>query len=133
MLCLGMQTQRFRSPFVRSFGGCCPSWLIFFHRLQVLLLLPLFLGLCSRISLAPLFLPLLLSTSHASRGSARLWLTWMLLAAFLSSGRSDFSFLPPRNSSYAVRGDFASGQVVPVNPSLLLLFEKQLKPSHHVG
>ena len=55
------------------------------------------------------------------------------LAAFLSSGRSDFSFLPPRNSSYAVRGDFASGQTVPVNPSLLSLFEKQLKPSYHVG
>ena len=36
-------------------------------------------------------------------------------------------------TSYAVRGDFASGQVVPVNPSLLSLFEKQLKPSYHVG
>ena len=55
------------------------------------------------------------------------------LAAFLSSGRSDFSFLPPRNSSYAVRCDFASGQAVLVNPSLLSLFEKQLKPSYHVG
>ena len=40
------------------------------------------------------------------------------LAAFLFSGRSDFSFLPPHNSSYAVRGDFASGQAIPVNPSL---------------
>ena len=49
------------------------------------------------------------------------------LAAFLSSGHSDFSFLPPHNSSYAVRGDFTSGQAVPVNPSLLSLFEMQLK------
>ena len=56
-----------------------------------------------------------------------------LLASFLSSGRSDFSFLPPRNSSYAVRGEFASGQAAPVNPLLLSLFEKQLKPSYHVG
>ena len=49
------------------------------------------------------------------------------LSSFLSSGRSDFSFLPPRNSS------FVSGQAVPVNHSLLSLYEKQLKPSHHVG
>ena len=55
------------------------------------------------------------------------------LSSFLSSGRADFSFLPPRNSSYAVRSEFASGQAAPVNPSLLSLFEKQLKPSYHVG
>ena len=55
------------------------------------------------------------------------------LASFLSSGRSDFSFLPPWNSSYAVKGDFASGQAVTVNPSLLSLYERQLKPSYHVG
>ena len=53
-------------------------------------------------------------------------------AAFLSSGRSDFSFLPPCNSSYAVRADFALGQAVVANPSLLSLFEKQFKPSYHV-
>ena len=56
-----------------------------------------------------------------------------LLASFLSSVRSDFSFLPPRNSAYAVKGDFASGQAVPVNPSLLALYDRQLKPSYHVG
>ena len=55
------------------------------------------------------------------------------LASLLSSGRSDFSFLPPRNSTYAVKGDFASGQAVPVNPSLLALYDRQLKPSYHVG
>ena len=36
-------------------------------------------------------------------------------------------------TSYAVRGEFASGQAAPVNPSLLSLFEKQLKPFYHVG
>ena len=46
------------------------------------------------------------------------------LSAFLVSGRFDFSFLPPRNSSYAVKDEFASGQAVPVNPSLLSLYEK---------
>ena len=55
------------------------------------------------------------------------------LASFLSSGRADFSFLPARNSSYAVWGEFASGQAAPINTSLLSLFEKQLKPSYHVG
>ena len=55
------------------------------------------------------------------------------LASFLTSGRSDFSILPPRNSSYAVRGEFASWQAAPVNPSFLSLFEKQLKPSYHIG
>ena len=55
------------------------------------------------------------------------------LASFLSSGRADFSFLPRCNSSYAVRVVFALGQAAPVNPSLFSLFEKQLKPSYHVG
>ena len=30
-------------------------------------------------------------------------------------------------------GEFASGQAAPINSSLLSLFEKQLKPSYHVG
>ena len=55
------------------------------------------------------------------------------LSSFLSSGPPDFSFLPPRNSSYAVKGDFAAGQAIPVNLLLLSLYEKQLKPSYHVG
>ena len=55
------------------------------------------------------------------------------MASFLASGHSDFSFLPPRNSSYVVCGDFALGHTAPVNPSLLSLFECQLKPFHHVG
>ena len=43
------------------------------------------------------------------------------------------SFLPPRDSSYAVWGEFALGQSTPVHPSLLSLFVKQLKSSFHVG
>ena len=55
------------------------------------------------------------------------------MASFLVTGHGDFSFLPPRDSSYAVLGDLASGHVAPVNLSLLSLFEHQLKPSHLVG
>ena len=57
------------------------------------------------------------------------------MASFLATGRGDFSFLPPWNSSYGVHGhgEFESGQAVPVNPSLLSLFERQLKPSLLVG
>ena len=96
-LCLGMRTRRFlrrfQSPFVRSFAGCCLSWWIFFRRLRVLILLLLLLGLCSRISLAPLFLLLLLSTSRGSRGSARLWLMRMLaLLPFFLLGVLTFPF-----------------------------------------
>ena len=55
------------------------------------------------------------------------------MASFLATGRGDFSFLPPRSASYVVRGDFAAGHAAPVNPSLLSLFERQLKPSYLVG
>ena len=54
------------------------------------------------------------------------------LASFVASGRGDFLFLPSRSSSYAVHGDFALGGAAPINPSLLSLFERRLKPSHHV-
>ena len=55
------------------------------------------------------------------------------LASFVASGRGDFLFLPSRSSSYAVHGDFALGGAAPINPSLLSLFERRLKPSYHVG
>ena len=51
----------------------------------------------------------------------------------MASDHSDLSFLPPRHSSYAIHGDFALGHAASVNPSLLSLFERHLKPSHHVG
>ena len=55
------------------------------------------------------------------------------LASFIASGRSDFAFLQPRNSLYAVHGEFALGHAAQVNPSLLSLIEHSLKPSHHLG
>ena len=55
------------------------------------------------------------------------------LASFIASGCSDFAFLLPRNSLYAVHGEFALGHAAQVNPSLLSLFEHSLKPSHHLG
>ena len=44
-----------------------------------------------------------------------------------------YLFLPSRSSTYAVRGDYAFGGAAPVNFSLLSLFERRLKPTHHVG
>ena len=55
------------------------------------------------------------------------------MAASLAVGCSDFSFLPSHSPSYAVHGDFAQGWEVPVNPSLLSLFERNLKPSLMLG
>ena len=55
------------------------------------------------------------------------------LASFLAAGRSDFSFFPSRIAAYSVRDPVFSGQALPVNSSLLSLFERQLKPSYHLG
>ena len=51
------------------------------------------------------------------------------MAASLAAGRCDYSFIPLRSPSYAVHGDFAQGRAVPLNPSLLSLFERPLKPA----
>ena len=42
------------------------------------------------------------------------------LASFLSSGRAEFSFLPPRNSSYAVRGSSLRGRLLRLTLRFLL-------------
>ena len=55
------------------------------------------------------------------------------LASLLASGRPDSSLLPQRMSQYAVHGDFASSAAVPVNPSLLSMFERSLRPSLQLG
>ena len=55
------------------------------------------------------------------------------LACFVASVRGDYLFLPSRSSTYAVHGDFAFSGASPANPSLLSLFERRLKPTHHVG
>ena len=51
------------------------------------------------------------------------------LAAFLASGRPDFAFLPSRSSQCVVRGEFVQGSSAAVNPSLLALIERLLRPS----
>ena len=55
------------------------------------------------------------------------------LASFVASGRGDFLLLPSRFPVYAVHGDFALGGAAPVNPSLLSLLDRKLKPSHHLS
>ena len=55
------------------------------------------------------------------------------LASLLASGRPDSSLLPQRLSQYAVHGDFAASAAVPVNPSLLSMFERSLRPSLQLG
>ena len=55
------------------------------------------------------------------------------MVASIAAGCSDFSFIPSRSPTYAVHGDFAHGRAVPLNPSLLSLFKRQLKPSLLLG
>ena len=56
-----------------------------------------------------------------------------VMAAALSSGRSDRVFLPSRHLSYALRGDHAGFKAVPVNESLLAHFECPLRLNLLVG
>ena len=51
------------------------------------------------------------------------------LASLLASSCPDSSLLPQRMFQYGVHGDFASSSAVPVNPSLLSMFERSLRPS----
>ena len=55
------------------------------------------------------------------------------LASLSASGRPDSSLLLQRMSQYAVHGDFASSSAVPVNPSLLSMFERSLRSSLQLG
>ena len=135
--CLVIRTRRFLLWFGSrcgpSFGACSPPWSISVRRLRVLPLLLLLFALFSRISLALLFLLLLLSSCLGSRGSALPFqmqmLVWLLFFPQVAL-TFRFSLLV---TLHMLSGEFASGQAAPVNPSLLSLFEKQLKPSHHVG
>ena len=56
-----------------------------------------------------------------------------LLASLLASGHPASSILPQRLSQYAVHGDFSSSTAVPVNPSLLSMFDRTLRPSLQLG
>ena len=55
------------------------------------------------------------------------------IAALLVSGRSEASLLPPHSAQYSICGDYASDSAAPVNPSLLAMFERHLRPSLHLG
>ena len=55
------------------------------------------------------------------------------ILALLASGRHESSLLPPRLSQYSVGGGSASGSAAQVNPSLLAMFERPLRPSTHLG
>ena len=55
------------------------------------------------------------------------------VASLLASGRSESSLLPPRSAQYAVKGEHALCSAVPVNPSLLAMFDRPLCPSLHLG
>ena len=83
-------------------------------------------------------------SSSAPSSSSPIYLNWFerirsalseadsCLASFVASGCGDF-LLPSRSPVYAVHGDFALGGAAPVNPSLLSLLDRKLKPSHHLG
>ena len=55
------------------------------------------------------------------------------LASLLASGRPEYSLLPPRNAQYSVGGEALLGSATPVNPSLLAMFKRPLRPSLHLG
>ena len=119
-------------------AACMHTLLTCFLRLRVLLLLLLLLtpppplGLCLRISLWLLLLLLIFLSSFA-RVRSSLSDADTHLASLLSSGRPASSILPQRLSQYAVHGDFSSSAAVPVNPFLLSMFERSLRPSLQLG
>ena len=55
------------------------------------------------------------------------------ISSLLASGRLESSLLPPRNARYSVGGGSSLGSAAPVNPSLLVMFERPLRPSLHLG
>ena len=55
------------------------------------------------------------------------------IAVLLVSGHPEASLLPPRSAQCSVGGDHALGSAAPVNPSLLAMFERPLRPSLHLG
>ena len=55
------------------------------------------------------------------------------LASLLASGHAESGLLPPRSSQYAVQGEHALSYAVPVNPSLLSMFERPIRPSLQLG
>ena len=75
---------------------------------------PVFLALCERVR------------SILSEADSR-------IASLLASGRPESSLLPPCNAQYSVGGEALLGSAAPVNPSLLAMSERPLRPSLHLG
>ena len=55
------------------------------------------------------------------------------ILSLLASGRPESSLLPACQSQYSVRSSSSLGSAAPVNPSLLAMFERPLRPSLHLG
>ena len=55
------------------------------------------------------------------------------ILSLLASGRPESALLPPRQSQYSVGSVSSLGSAAPVNPSLLAMFERPLRPSLHLG
>ena len=55
------------------------------------------------------------------------------IASLLASGRPESSLLPPCQTQYSVGGGSSLASAAPVNPSLLAMFERPLRPSLHLG
>ena len=55
------------------------------------------------------------------------------ILSLLASGRPKSALLPPRQSQYSVGSASSLGSAAPVNPSLLAMFERPLRPSLHLG
>ena len=55
------------------------------------------------------------------------------ILSLLASGRPESALLPPRQSQYSVGSGSSLGSATPVNPSLLAVFERPLRPSLHLG
>ena len=82
---------------------------------------------------------------YSSTSSSPIYLSWFervrsalseadsRLSSFVASDHGDFLLLPSRSPVCAVHGDFVLGGSAPVNPSVLSLLDRRLKPSHHVG
>ena len=51
------------------------------------------------------------------------------IVSLLASGRPEASLLPPRQTQYSVSSGSSLGSAAPVNPSLLAMFERPLRPS----
>ena len=55
------------------------------------------------------------------------------ILSLLASGRPESALLPPCQSHYSVGSGSSLGSAAPVNPSLLAMFERPLRPSLHLG